>query len=109
MCNSTFISNQFAINTKIGWGAEDDDMYYRLELSGVYFDRPAYNTKYSMLKHLTRWANPKRYEILMTNKNQYKNDGLTTAKYTNLGSVKYSLFTHLLVDVGVPTNISYLG
>jgi hypothetical protein len=77
-------------------------MYFRLESSGVYFDRPARNTKYIMLKHKTRWANPLRDDLLIRNKNKYKIDGLSNCNYTLHGYVKYALLTHLLIDVGPP-------
>lgn len=80
-------------------------MYYRLESSGLYFDRPAKNTRYTMLKHDSRWINPKRFDILASNKNKYKSDGLSTVKYNLVGFVKYSLFTHISVDIDRPSQL----
>lgn len=44
-----------------GWGAEDDDLYYRIKNSGLHISRYPNNiARYSMLSHRKEKANPKR-------------------------------------------------
>lgn len=87
-------------NSYWGWGAEDDDMYYRLKNSGLGFERPVRNSVYRSLDHEPRYKNPKRVEILNRGLNRMNKDGVNNVKYEVLSMIKYPLFTHVLVDVG---------
>jgi hypothetical protein len=77
-------------------------MYYRLKFANILFERPARNTKYTMLKHDGRFLNPDRLNLLNSARDRYKSDGLNSLKYELFGIVKYPLFTHILIDVGAP-------
>lgn len=85
-----------------GWGAEDDNMFYRLKLTRIGFDRPINQVKYTMLTHEKRWKNPKRVKLLRENRKQFKNDGLNSVKYQLKRIVSYSMHTHIFIDVGKP-------
>jgi hypothetical protein len=71
----------------------------------LYFDRPARNTKYIMLKHNKQSKNLKRVNILHEGLGKYKNEGLSTVQYKLVDLVKYPLFTHILIDVGSPSSL----
>ena len=86
-------------NAYWGWGAEDDDMYKRLKKSNLGFERPSKNTNYTMLSHKARYKNPDRVNIL-NDKRVYTEDGLNSVEFNLTGIVKYSMLTHILIDVG---------
>ncbi|CAF0931090.1 unnamed protein product [Rotaria sordida] len=88
-----------------GWGAEDDDLYYRLkELSIKVIRPPATIARYKMLAHTKRvpsiWN--KRAKLLYSAAKRYTWDGVSSARYNLTSAIAYPLFTHLLIDVGVP-------
>lgn len=88
-----------------GWGAEDDDMYYRLKKTKVSFSRPTVNTRYVMLRHATRWRNPKRVELINkshSNHTAHVDDGLNNVKSVIKRVDKLPLITHILVNSGTP-------
>ncbi|RNA09692.1 Beta-1-4-N-acetylgalactosaminyltransferase bre-4 [Brachionus plicatilis] len=64
-----------------GWGAEDDDMFYRLRSTHLGFDRPKNNTVYKMLTHEKQKKNPLRVKLLREGKDKYQNDGLNSVNY----------------------------
>lgn len=84
-----------------GWGAEDDNMYYRLIGSNINFERPLRNTNYTMLKHESRYKNPDRVKI-MSQRKPFKKDGLSNVKYSVENIVQYSMHTHFSIDPGKP-------
>ncbi|CAF1651326.1 unnamed protein product [Rotaria magnacalcarata] len=88
-----------------GWGAEDDDLYYRLkELSIKVIRPPATIARYKMLAHTKRvpsvWN--KRAKLLYSAAKRYAWDGVSSARYNLTSAIAYPLFTHLLIDVGLP-------
>ncbi|CAF0758216.1 unnamed protein product [Rotaria sp. Silwood1] len=88
-----------------GWGAEDDDLYYRLkELSIKVIRPPATIARYKMLPHTKRvpsiWN--KRAKLLYSAAKRYTWDGVSSARYNLTSAIAYPLFTHLLIDVGLP-------
>ena len=88
-----------------GWGAEDDDMFYRLRKSKLSFTRPRVNTPYKMLRHKARWHNPKRVELVhkaSANHESYLKDGLNNVQSVIKSVTKYPLITHILVNSGNP-------
>jgi beta-1,4-galactosyltransferase 1 len=88
-----------------GWGAEDDDLYYRLkEVSLKIIRPPASIARYKMLQHTKRvpsiWN--KRAKLLYSAAKRYTWDGVSSARYNLTSAIAYPLFTHLIVDVGSP-------
>jgi hypothetical protein len=79
-------------------------MYYRLKYSRVGFVRPQNNTVYSMLKHKKARKNPERNKLLKNGRRKYNLDGLSTVVYNLIDIIKYPLFTHILIDVGNPSD-----
>ena len=55
-----------------------------------------------MFKHNQGERNPKRVELLSTAHTRYQDDGLNSIRLRILDVKLYSLFTHILVDVGKP-------
>ncbi|KAK6187774.1 hypothetical protein SNE40_005726 [Patella caerulea] len=86
-----------------GWGAEDDDMAYRILHTGLKITRPPTNiARYKMIKHTKRkptaWVT--RSKLLNTAVKRFKMDGLNSVKY-NVVCIHYKpLYTHIVVDVG---------
>ena len=89
-----------------GWGAEDDDMYFRMKRFDPFdrFHRPKKSVKYQMFNHKKRWKNPKRVQLLGKNRKIKSNlvDGLSNVNYTLVDVIKYETHTHLMIDVGEP-------
>ncbi|CAF1071402.1 unnamed protein product [Adineta steineri] len=88
-----------------GWGAEDDDLYYRLkEVSLKIIRPPATIARYKMLQHTKRvpsiWN--KRAKLLYSAGKRYTWDGVSSARYNLTSAIAYPLFTHLSIDVGLP-------
>ncbi|CAH1799029.1 unnamed protein product [Owenia fusiformis] len=88
-----------------GWGAEDDDMAYRIMHVGLKIIRPPEMiARYKMIRHTKRspsdWR--KRTRLLYTGTRRYRNDGLNNLEY-KLSFVKEErLFTHIMVQIGEP-------
>ena len=80
---------------------EDDDLYFRLKLKQIEFDRPVKSTKYKMLKHDGRVRSQKR--LITMNRGvtmeELERDGLNSLIYESHGVVEYPMFTHFLIDV----------
>ncbi|CAF1487011.1 unnamed protein product, partial [Didymodactylos carnosus] len=88
-----------------GWGAEDDDMYYRLKAVSLKITRPpSFIGRYRMLQHTKRepTAWNKRKKLLHSAAKRYLWDGVSSVKYNVTNVTAYPLFTHILVDVGSP-------
>ncbi|KAL5010140.1 hypothetical protein ScPMuIL_012445 [Solemya velum] len=88
-----------------GWGAEDDDMAYRILQVGLKISRPPANiARYKMIPHAkrepTNWK--KRTRLLQTVRKRFRYDGLNSVEYELLFMHLDPLFTHILVDVGKP-------
>lgn len=88
-----------------GWGAEDDDMYFRLHTSGFRISRPPVTVaRYSMIPHRKRspadWR--KRTKLLLTGTTRYMYDGLNSLTYRLIDVTHTPLYVHMLVDVGSP-------
>ncbi|XP_067674893.1 beta-1,4-N-acetylgalactosaminyltransferase bre-4-like isoform X2 [Haliotis asinina] len=88
-----------------GWGAEDDDMAYRILHVGFKITRPPSTiARYKMIKHQKRrptsWHT--RSKLLHTAVKRYKMDGLNSVSYTLMFVHDERLFTHIMVDVGKP-------
>lgn len=88
-----------------GWGAEDDDLYFRIKKSKIKLVRPPVSiARYRMLRHTkrkpARW--PKRSKLLRAGTKRYQWDGLSSVQYNLMSVYDYRLFTHLFIDVGSP-------
>ncbi|XP_071112449.1 beta-1,4-N-acetylgalactosaminyltransferase bre-4-like isoform X1 [Haliotis cracherodii] len=88
-----------------GWGAEDDDMAYRILHVGFKITRPPSTiARYKMIKHQKRrptsWHT--RSKLLHTAVKRYKMDGLNSVSYKLMFIHDERLFTHIMVDVGKP-------
>ncbi|CAF1565025.1 unnamed protein product [Rotaria magnacalcarata] len=88
-----------------GWGAEDDDLYYRLkEVSLKVLRPPSSIARYKMLQHKKRTPSiwNKRAKLLYSAAKRYTWDGVSSARYNLTSVTAYPLFTHIYVDVGSP-------
>ena len=84
-------------------GAEDDDMEVRLRKIKLGFERPNINiAHYRMLKHESRFKNPKRSLLLKEAHGRFMEDGLNSVQYNLTNFINYKLFSHILIDVGQP-------
>ncbi|KAM4045218.1 beta-1,4-galactosyltransferase 4-like [Anomaloglossus baeobatrachus] len=93
-------------NNYWGWGGEDDDFYYRVQLGKMEVLRPAREVaRYRMLFH-TRDAgnqvNQKRWELLKNVSKVWKTDGLNSCTYELLSIEHNPLYINITVDVGKP-------
>ncbi|XP_026735967.1 beta-1,4-N-acetylgalactosaminyltransferase bre-4-like isoform X1 [Trichoplusia ni] len=82
------------------WGAEDDDMYIRLQSAKLPMLR--YNStiaRFATLPHERNRAGKDRYFFLDYSKLRYQVEGLRSTKYKLLSVVKRKLYTHILADV----------
>lgn len=86
-----------------GWGAEDDDMFFRLTDSKLNITRyPAEIARYTMLGHAKETPSPERFKLLSSRKSRYKSDGLNTVDYNRKELVLKNLYTWILVDLKAP-------
>ncbi|ALC45526.1 beta4GalNAcTB [Drosophila busckii] len=86
-------------NLYYGWGGEDDDLFERLDVSGIHICRfdPAYS-EYTMLKHKQETPNKNRLALLRAASVRMNIDGLNTLRYKEVERRMHSLFTHILVE-----------
>ncbi|XP_052810987.1 beta-1,4-N-acetylgalactosaminyltransferase bre-4-like isoform X2 [Mya arenaria] len=88
-----------------GWGAEDDDMYYRLSASKISVLRPPFTIgRYKMIKHDRKEVSPAkvRYYLLRTVRKRFLKDGLNTLEYRLVDTRLEKLYTRIVADVGDP-------
>ncbi|CAN7937156.1 unnamed protein product, partial [Ixodes hexagonus] len=86
-----------------GWGAEDDDIYFRLRHSGLSISRyPGNIARYTMLGHTRGVPNPQRLKLLHNATSRYKKDGLNSVKYERKRLVQKKLYTWILADLKAP-------
>ncbi|XP_064629666.1 beta-1,4-galactosyltransferase 4-like [Lineus longissimus] len=86
-----------------GWGAEDDDMAYRILHIGLKITRPPdYVARYKMIKHTKRkpsdWR--KRAKLLYLSTRRFQVDGLNSLHYKLIHVKEEPLYTHILADIG---------
>lgn len=83
-----------------GWGAEDDDMSYRLwNLNLKIHRRPGDVARYASLKHVKAKPSTKRMALLAAWMQRYSVDGLNSLHYKRLDLVFKKLYTWILVDL----------
>ncbi|XP_052809118.1 beta-1,4-N-acetylgalactosaminyltransferase bre-4-like [Mya arenaria] len=86
-----------------GWGAEDDDMFYRLSASKIGVSRPNITIgRYKAIKHARGEVNKARFKLLKTAKTRYLKEGLNTLEYRLVETRLEKLYTCITVDIGVP-------
>lgn len=88
-----------------GWGAEDDDMAYRILHVGLKISRPPdILARYKMIPHAKRkpadWR--KRAKLLYTGTRRFQYDGINSLQYKLIKTHLHPLYTHLIVDIGKP-------
>ncbi|KAI0218403.1 Beta-1,4-N-acetylgalactosaminyltransferase bre-4 [Lamellibrachia satsuma] len=88
-----------------GWGAEDDDMAYRIMHVGLRITRPrASIARYKMIKHPKRkpsdWR--KRAKLLYSVTRRIQYDGLNSLSYRLVDIRNRPLYTHVLAEIGKP-------
>ncbi len=78
-------------------------MEVRLRKIKIGFERPSIQiAHYRMLKHESRFKNPKRTLLLKEAHGRFMEDGLNSVKYNLTNFINYKLFSHILIDVGQP-------
>ncbi|XP_030035964.2 beta-1,4-N-acetylgalactosaminyltransferase bre-4 [Manduca sexta] len=83
-----------------GWGGEDNDMFWRLQISQIPIVR--YNKTVALYKSLPHRGQPKnkyRYKLLAFTMAKYKTDGLSSLVYKVIWTKLRPLYTHILADV----------
>ncbi|KFM76276.1 Beta-1,4-N-acetylgalactosaminyltransferase bre-4, partial [Stegodyphus mimosarum] len=87
-------------NEYFGWGAEDDDLYDRLNVKQLKVRRWAPEiSRYKMLFHSKEVPNPDRFNLLKKGKQRIDTDGLSSLHYKILKTELLPLYTRILVDV----------
>lgn len=99
MTAETFVHINGFSNLFQGWGGEDDDLYARLVNKNYRIIRfhPSY-AQYTMLKHSKESPNPDRIHYLENGYLRFDTDGLNSLVYREVGFIKKSLFTSVLVE-----------
>jgi hypothetical protein len=78
-------------------------METRLSSIGLGFERPHIKiARYKMIKHKSRFKNPRRKVLLKQAKSRYQKDGLSNVVYQMNKTIDYKFFTHIFIDVGTP-------
>ncbi|CAG7818397.1 unnamed protein product [Allacma fusca] len=86
-----------------GWGGEDDDISSRLVASHLPISRPnPAIARYRMLGHGRRIVNKYLAPLIRTSRLRFPKDGLTTCKFKLVHSRQELLYTHFLIDLGMP-------
>ncbi|KAM4047911.1 beta-1,4-galactosyltransferase 4-like [Anomaloglossus baeobatrachus] len=95
-------------NNYWGWGGEDDDLYYRVQLGNMTVVRPAREVaRYTMISHtrdVGNEKNEKRWELLKNVSKVWKTDGLNSCTYELLSIEHNPLYINITVDIGKPHN-----
>ncbi|KAF9788899.1 hypothetical protein SFRURICE_018475, partial [Spodoptera frugiperda] len=87
-------------NLYFGWGAEDNDMFWRLHAAGYPVVRYQKSVgTYLVLPHKREPANPYRFHLLSRAVERYKQDGLSNLEYYVLATYFRPLCTHIVVDI----------
>lgn len=83
-----------------GWGAEDDDLYERLQKKHIELLRfgPNYS-QYIMMKHKHETPSKERHNLLNNAVDRIDSDGLNSLKYNEKNVVLSPLYTHIFVEL----------
>eukprot|EP00795_Rhopilema_esculentum_P008746 gene8746-14769_t len=90
--------NGFA-NKYYGWGAEDDDMYYRVQRHEFRLVRAPFETgRYTMIKHSQSEKNKMAKQLLDSRSKFIDKDGLSSLRYSVVTTKNMTLYTWIGVD-----------
>ncbi|XP_055599695.1 beta-1,4-galactosyltransferase 4-like [Uranotaenia lowii] len=97
-------------NSFWGWGAEDDDLYNRLQHAGFRIIRYSPNiARYTMLYHRKEKRDPRRLQILKDGGKRFHTDGLNSLHYQLLNHTKMTLFTWIHVKIIPNASLAHIG
>lgn len=83
-----------------GWGAEDDDLWNRINLTHMTVWRyPESIARYKALTHEHQAINKNRYKILKENYGKHAQDGLNTLHYSIQNVTFKPLYTHISIEL----------
>ncbi|XP_052807475.1 beta-1,4-N-acetylgalactosaminyltransferase bre-4-like [Mya arenaria] len=103
-----FIALNGYSNLYWGWGAEDDDMSYRIMSNNNGITRQDGElARYKMIKHeqSEMVVGERRYTLLGQTKDIYEQDGLNSVQYDLISVRRTHYYTHLMINVGpAPSN-----
>jgi len=87
-----------------GWGGEDDDIFFRINSTGLRIERPPLSiARYSMLTHKGRMDTGGRvYQLLRKSISRMPHDGINSLAYKLVFVHKHPLYTHIMVNIGAP-------
>ncbi|CAK8675731.1 beta-1,4-galactosyltransferase 2-like [Clavelina lepadiformis] len=112
---TSFSSNTFKklngySNSYWGWGGEDDDMYNRINKTGLKIERESTSiARYRMIPHDSDpWnePNPRRHKLLNSSIERMHEDGLSNLQYIIISRIEKKLYTNVTVNLMAP-NIRY--
>lgn len=84
-----------------GWGAEDDDFYFRIINKDLAIERSiSLYARYKMIRHEHQKVNEKRFELLNNVASKFMSDGLNSLKTKCINVSFFKTFTHFLIDIG---------
>ncbi|XP_053311471.1 beta-1,4-galactosyltransferase 4 [Spea bombifrons] len=93
-------------NNYWGWGGEDDDLRYRVELQNMKVVRPAPQVaKYTMIFHTRdsgNEVNGQRMQLLNKVSKVWKADGLNSCSYRALSVEHNPMYINITADIGGP-------
>ncbi|XP_064489036.1 beta-1,4-N-acetylgalactosaminyltransferase bre-4-like [Ornithodoros turicata] len=83
-----------------GWGAEDDDLAYRVRYHKYKITRYSSDiARYTTLSHKQAEPSPARMKLLNKRSKRFKTDGINSTKYTIVDLVFKKLYTWIYVDL----------
>lgn len=87
-------------NEYFGWGAEDDDLYSRLQACNFKICRFGPEiSQYHMFSHKLQRKGKLRSDLLSFARKRMAADGLSSLHYLEVATVLHPLFTHIMVDL----------
>jgi len=87
-------------NRYYGWGAEDDDMYYRVGAKGMRIVRPPLEIgRYTMIVHKDEERNSKAKKLLVNAARDVDKDGLNSIRYKVKWKQNLDFYTEIGIDV----------
>ncbi|MBN3271183.1 B4GT1 galactosyltransferase, partial [Polyodon spathula] len=93
-------------NNYWGWGGEDDDIYNRIVSKGMGISRPDGTIgKCRMIRHnrdKKNEPNPQRFDRITHTHETMNGDGINSLSYKVVEIKKNTLFTEIIVDIGLP-------
>ncbi|XP_008322270.1 beta-1,4-galactosyltransferase 3 [Cynoglossus semilaevis] len=91
-------------NNYWGWGGEDDDIAFRVLLTGMKVVRPKLQVgRYKMIRHTLDQGNAinqNRFEMLSKARQTWRLDGMNTVEYELITQQYMPLYTNITVNIG---------